>query len=642
MSWKKVKLGHFLKNREGRYKPNDIAIQGLKRIDKINFSGTIFLSDKPSNTDMILVKKGDLVISGINVEKGAMNIYQGDEDVVATIHYSSYHFDEKQIDINFLTNFLKSLEFKKALKDQVPGGIKTEIKPKHILPLLVEIPTDVKEQKKIVTKLISNNSNVQNINSELNHQLHLIKQLRKAFLREAMQGKLIKSINTSETGQQLLAKIKAKKAKIIAEKKLKKEKELSLIKEEDIPFEIPKHWAWCRLGDTGNLKRGKSKHRPRNDQELFVGGNIPFIQTGDVSKAKNNNNLITTVNGYYNDFGLKQSELQKKGTLCITIAANIAECGFLDFDACLPDSIVCFLSIDKIIEKYIYYYLVTAKDELERYAPATAQKNINLGILNDLKIPFPPIHEQEQIVAKLGELMAFCDGLEQSIKESQGYNEMLLQQVLREALQPNQKINDISIESKKIESPLKTILAGHIINLNNTTDFGRVKFQKLLFLTEYICKIDFDSNYIKKVAGPYDDFLIKSIEADFNRMRFFNVVQDKTDNKRVRYTALAGANELESLFLENFADESLKINNTLLKFRPLSWGECELIATLYAVWNNRIIKNEQITDELLYSDFMAWDKQKSKYHSVFHKWLFWMKEERIIPDGWGKYIDKPQ
>ena len=191
---------------------------------------------------------------------------------------------------------------------------------------------------------------------------------------------------------------------------------------------------------SGKVKRGKSKHRPRNDEELFVGGTIPFIQTGDVSKAKYNNDLITTINGYYNDFGLKQSELQKKGTLCITIAANIAECGFLDFDACLPDSIVCYLAIDKIIEKYVYYYLIVAKDELERFAPATAQKNINLGILNDLKIPFPPLHEQEQIVAKLEELMAFCDGLEQSIKESQGYNEMLLHQVLREALQTNKKI----------------------------------------------------------------------------------------------------------------------------------------------------------------------------------------------------------
>jgi type I restriction enzyme S subunit len=272
--------------------------------------------------------------------------------------------------------------------------------------------------------------------NELTNQLNLIKQLRQAFLREAMQGNLVKNTNTKETGQQLLEKIKAEKAQLIVEKKLKKEKELAPITEEDIPFKIPAHWAWCRLGETGDLKRGKSKHRPRNDVNLFLNGKYPFIQTGDVSRSKTNGYLINTINGYYNDFGLAQSEIQKEGTLCITIAANIAECGFLGFDACTPDSIVNYISISKIIEKYVFYYLIDAKDEIEKYAPATAQKNINLGILNDLKIPFPPLHEQEQIVAKLEELMIFCDGLEQSIKESQGYNEKLLQQVLREALQP--------------------------------------------------------------------------------------------------------------------------------------------------------------------------------------------------------------
>lgn len=275
MSWQKVKLGQFLKNREGRYKPNDKAIQGLKRIDKINFSGTIFLSDKPSNTDMILVKKGDLIISGINVEKGAMNIYQGDENVVATIHYSSYEFDEEKIDIDFLTNFLKSLEFKKALKEQVPGGIKTEIKPKHILPLIVEIPTDVEEQKRVVKKLIEKNSIIENTSSELTYQLSLIKQLRQAFLREAMQGKLVKSLNTKETGKQLLAKIKAEKAQLIAEKKLKKEKDLPLISEEEIPFEIPEHWAWCRLGDVIDLTSGQDLSPSQYSDTRNVG--LPYI-----------------------------------------------------------------------------------------------------------------------------------------------------------------------------------------------------------------------------------------------------------------------------------------------------------------------------------------------------------------------------
>lgn len=102
MEWIDVKFSDFLKERKGRYKPSDETIKGLKRIEKIDFSGQIYLSDKPSKTDMISVKDGDLVISGINVEKGAMNIFHGDEDVVATIHYSSYTYDTDVIELEFL------------------------------------------------------------------------------------------------------------------------------------------------------------------------------------------------------------------------------------------------------------------------------------------------------------------------------------------------------------------------------------------------------------------------------------------------------------------------------------------------------------------------------------------------------------
>ena len=414
MSWQKVKLGQFLKNREGRYKPNDKAIQGLKRIDKINFSGTIFLSDKPSNTDMILVKKGDLVISGINVEKGAMNIYQGDEDVVATIHYSSYEFDEEKIDIDFLTNFLKSLEFKKALKEQVPGGIKTEIKPKHILPLLVEIPTDIKEQRKVVKKLIEDNSIIENFSAELNHQLNLIKQLRQAFLREAMQGKLCHAELVSasqETGHDLLAKIKAEKAQLIADKKLKKEKELAPISEDEIPFEIPAHWAWCRLGEICIMNYGKGLTKA----ECFDNGNYPVFGS---------NGIV----GYYDVF------LTEKKSIIIGRKGSAGALNISSQPSWTTDVAYYIEENDNLNFSFLNFLLKSLK--LEEIGKGI-KPGLNRNEAYNLIIGLPPLHEQEQIVAKLEELMAFCDGLEQSIKESQGYNEMLLQQVLREALQSN-------------------------------------------------------------------------------------------------------------------------------------------------------------------------------------------------------------
>lgn len=502
------------------------------------------------------------------------------------------------------------------------------------------------EYKTICRNFFNLQFGTKEIVNELNYQLELIKQLRQSFLCEAMQGKLIKSVRKDETGQQLLAKIKGEKAQLIVEKKLKKEKELPAITANELPFELPEHWIWCRLGEIlKEVKYGTSVSCDYDKNKNSAVLRIPNVSNGeiniqDLKYANLSEKEIIDLSLEENDILIVRSNGSKE-LVGKTVLVKKEYVGF-----CYAGYLIRLRYNSELISPN-FLLLVSKSPFFRKMIESPLRTTVGINNINSveislLRIPLPPLHEQEQIVAKLEELMTFCNGLEESIKESQIYNDMLLQQALKEALQPKEKIKTIYIESRKIENPLKTILAGHIINLNNTNDFGRVKFQKLLFLTEYICKIDFDSNYIKKVAGPYDDVLIKSIESDFNRMRFFNVVQDKTDNKRVRYTALAGAKELESLFLENFPNESLRINNTLLKFRPLSWGECELIATLYAVWNNRIIKNETITDELLYSDFMAWDKQKSKYHSIFHKWLFWMKDERIIPDGWGKYIDKPQ
>src|SRR5690554_734689 len=109
MSWKEVTIGSFLRERPDRIEPNQANFLGLKRIEKIDFSGNIYLADNTSTrTNMILVKPGDLVISGINVAKGALAVYEGKEDVLATIHYSSYEFDKSVIDIEYLKWFLIS------------------------------------------------------------------------------------------------------------------------------------------------------------------------------------------------------------------------------------------------------------------------------------------------------------------------------------------------------------------------------------------------------------------------------------------------------------------------------------------------------------------------------------------------------
>ena len=153
MSWQKTKISEFLTERTDRFKPDKANELGLPRIEKIDFSGTIYINNfKPTKTGMILVKEGDLVISGINVEKGALAIYKGETDALATIHYSSYTYDENKIDIEYLKWYLQSNIFRNILKEQVKSGIKTEIKPKTFLNLEIMLP-DLTTQKQIALKL---------------------------------------------------------------------------------------------------------------------------------------------------------------------------------------------------------------------------------------------------------------------------------------------------------------------------------------------------------------------------------------------------------------------------------------------------------------------------------------------------------
>jgi len=443
VEWKKSRISQFLKEREGRYKPQDSVVKNLQRLNKIDFSGEIHLSDKDSKTDMIIISPGDLVISGINVSKGALAVYHGEKPITATIHYSSYEFDEKHIDIEYFKRFVRSSFFVKILKDQVKGGIKTEIKSKHLLPLEISVP-NIESQRETVSFFNRIENEMGDLSREIDTQHNFLKKLRQSILQEAIEGKLTAQwrkehpdlVSGENHASKLLEKIKADKEKLSKEGKIKKDKPLLPISDTEKPFNLPDGWVWCRLGEAGLFGRGKSKHRPRNDSSLFINGTIPFVQTGEVSQSKYNRFLIEKSNRFYNEKGLAQSKIWPAGTLCITIAANIAETGFLTIGACFPDSVVGFTSLSgNYMPWFIRHYLSSIQQQIIRFAPATAQKNINLEIIGDLLFPLPPFAEQQAIVEHVDEIMAMIDELEKQVSERKEQSDQLMQAVLREAFE---------------------------------------------------------------------------------------------------------------------------------------------------------------------------------------------------------------
>lgn len=202
-------------------------------------------------------------------------------------------------------------------------------------------------------------------------------------------------------------------------------------------------WEKYKFNELGTLERGRSKHRPRNDPKLF-GGKYPFIQTGDVARS---GMYITEHTQTLSEVGAEQSKLFPKGTLCITIAANIGDVSILTYDCCFPDSVVGFTPNERTLSEYIYYLMSTLQREIEANAPATAQKNINLRILNDLLLDIPSVAEQTQIVNQVEYLFFQEQHAKEAAEAVLDQIDLMKKSILARAFRGELGTNDPSEES---------------------------------------------------------------------------------------------------------------------------------------------------------------------------------------------------
>lgn len=185
------------------------------------------------------------------------------------------------------------------------------------------------------------------------------------------------------------------------------------------PLGLPKK----RLSELGSLDRGRSQHRPRNAPEL-LGGPYPLVQTGEVSSS---GLYITEYHNTYSELGLRQSRMWRAGTLCITIAANIAQTAIMAFDACFPDSVVGFVPYDEVSSLYMHYWFGFFQKILEEQAPQVAQKNINLKILSDLNVIVPEKKALKQFEGFVTQVDKSKFAIQKSLEETQKLFDSLMQ-----------------------------------------------------------------------------------------------------------------------------------------------------------------------------------------------------------------------
>lgn len=654
---KKLKFKDFLKRSKI---PVDILDNSVyKRVTiKIKHGGVSLrdfeIGKKIGTKKQFILKEGQFILSKIDARYGAFGIAPKEvNDAIITGNFWAYDVDDKVIDIDWFNQFTNSKDFY-DLCERASSGIthRKYLSEDLFLNNELNVP-DLNEQKFAVQRIDNLKFCGNNISTELTHQLSLISQLRQAFLREAMQGTLVSNeTKDGATGNELLAEILAEKEQLVKAKKIKKQKPLPPISEEDIPFEIPENWVWCRLGEINEFN-------PRNkvDDDLKVGFcPMPLIYS---KYGKSNDFQIKLWKEIKSGFTHFQNDdvVVAKITPCFQNSKSAVISGLPNGFGAGTTELYVLRPFQKILPKFIYS-LIKNPDFLSAgqmiMRGVAGQQRVPKEFVEEYLVPLPPLEIQERIVAKLDELMHYCDALENSVKESQNSNNLLLQQVLREALEGGKNKKEEEIlpmvaedapiysTNKKYDMSDMAILAGHIINTHSTSndkDFGRVKLQKMLHLVQFHCNLDTPLQYQKKVAGPYCRDLESQIEQKLKQLRFFDIKKEKIkDYEQVVYTKLASSKDLDRLFANEFEHKADEINSLLQKFRSKNTNFCEAVSTMYAVWNNRILKKEPITDELLKTDFLNWDESKKKFIGKLDDVLDWMRKNGVVPVGSGKVI----
>jgi type I restriction enzyme S subunit len=348
----------------------------------------------------------------------------------------------------FLAWAYQTRGFRRAISEVAKGSNINNLKREHLLDYEIPLPP-LAEQKRIVAKIEELFSELDAGEENLRRARRQLGVYRQSLLKQAFEGKLTAPWRAQhpdllESPDQLLARIQAERQARYQQQlkewevagggrgKPKKPDAAKAItkKEADALPDLPLGWAWTYLSNVGDLGRGKSKHRPRNAPELF-GGEYPFIQTGEIKAA---NKVVKEFSQTYSDVGLAQSKLWPAGTLCITIAANIAETAFLGFDACFPDSVVGFVPVLALVfDEYVELFFRSARSRIEEFAPATAQKNINLTTLESLVVPLCSFPEQQEIVRLLDEQFEVIAQNEREIDAALKRSEALRQSILKKA-----------------------------------------------------------------------------------------------------------------------------------------------------------------------------------------------------------------
>jgi restriction endonuclease S subunit len=523
-NWNKVKLGTLLtESKVVKEIPN--ADRRIRvKLNVLGVEKRPIMKDKKGATKYYIRKAGQFVYGKQNLHKGAFGIVPDELDgFESSLDIPAFDVDESCYP-EWIFYFFKKGNFYLKLKSLAKGVGSKRIHPKQIFELDIYLPSK-EEQRKVLDEIEKAEKNNQELVKELVSQEENLSKLRQSILQDGIQGELTKEWrkqNTSiEPASELLKKIKAEKAQLIKEKKIKTEKPSPKINNNKIPFKSPKTWEWCRFQDLYNsIEAGKSpKCLPYPaDKDQWGVIKISAISWGNFQENENKMlplNLIPFVDKEIKagDFILTRANTRELIARSVIVGKNVR-------DKLLLNDKTLRINVSKFVNKgFLNLSNISpfARDYYSKAASGTSDsmKNISRLEISLMLVPLPPIDEQIEIVKKINLLLANCENLEHEIITNKENSEKLMQSVLIELLgdennvlinkKSGAKIKEISIREKKYNS--KTLLMDLVKLLKEN---GKLHAEDLWKMSKY--PNDIDAFYSELKMQIEEEKSIKEVE----------------------------------------------------------------------------------------------------------------------------------
>lgn len=255
-------------------------------------------------------------------------------------------------------------------------------------------------------------------------------QLKASILQYAIQGKLVEQRPEEGTGEELYQQMQTDKQALIREKKIKKEKPLPDIIDDEIPFDVPESWKWVKVGNVGSWSSGAT---PSRTNPAYYGGSIPWLKTGDL-----NDGFIQEVPEYITDLALEKTSLRLNpigSVLMAMYGATIGKLGILEIPVTTNQACCACIPYAGMNNKYLFYYLMSMRQSYIGMAEGGAQPNISKEKIVNSLIPLPPAEEQRRIVAKIEELLPYVDRYAAAYEKLEQFNAKFPEDMKKSILQ---------------------------------------------------------------------------------------------------------------------------------------------------------------------------------------------------------------